>query len=159
MGATLRKKGLRNSRVLRMLKQTSNTNYLLSASLLLVLILMSCAKPLTDNEESFFHNLENACRCQVSREYDEEATADFRGGPGWYKLILRYDDYDQRIDSDSLKIMSLKLAYELHEFALTKVEYPYNEINVWFVFNEGQSREHIETFMHQYNNHERFYPY
>ena len=142
-----------------MSKRNSNTKNLFSASLLLVLILISCGKPLTNNEERFFHKLETACKCEVSREYDEDATSDFRGGPGWYKLILTYDHYDQRIDSDSLKIMSLKLAYELHESVLTKVEYPYNEINVWFVFNQGEPKENIETFMHQYNNHERFYPF
>ncbi len=141
-----------------MLKLNFTNFYLLVSSLILLFALMSCGKPLTKKEESFFYKLGKECNCSVSRKYDEEATSDFKHGPGWYELILTYD-FDIDPYSDSLKIMSAKLAEKLNQSVLTDVAYPYNEITISHIIsNKNNQLQPMAEFTHHYNNHQRFYP-
>lgn len=121
---------------------------------LFLIFISSCGNNYSDAETKFFKKLEADCNCEVSREYDEKATKDFKGGPGWYKLILTCED--DKLDDDLEEFCGIA-AQELHDEVLKDVDYPYNEIKVEVIMNAGQPFENGTIKYFHYNNHDRFY--
>ena len=132
--------------------------YLSGTFLVLAFLLTNCGKPkpLSKKEKNFFSQLEKECQCEITREYDEEATSDFRNGRGWYNIFLTYKGKKY---IDSLERPSRKIAHELHESVLTDVEYPYNKITVTHILDNGYKSDTIAEYDNNYNNHLRFLPF
>jgi hypothetical protein len=110
--------------------------------------------PLIEQEKHYFKELEEKCKCRVTRYIDPRDLSErINHEPSMY--LIKLDRLPSGIveRGDSLKVVAGEIAKKLHKDVLGKdFHYPYKQIAVVFETQSGQNAYNTSGFDFEYDN-------